>query len=477
MDRGTGFLTIALAVLLPLGAFRVESRSTATVVGTVFDSTAGRQLAGAQVQFTRTDGESRGSAAGATTDSLGRFEISGLVPATYLAGYTHAKLDSVGLEPEPVRIELLNATQRIDFGIPSGRSLRRSICQPSANDTATLVIVGRVRDSDAGSALSHVVVELWRDDGSGGRIGTRLGRASASDDGWFALCGVSSDVPMLVRAASEKDTSGLLPVVGAAQQLLHLPVTLGRGWKSVTPQPSPTGEVSLQERTWKGPATLRGQVKGNSGQPLVNARVAVRGTGQSTTTSSSGSFQFTNLPAGSQVLDVRGIGQEPLTQIVHLTGLHVNSVSVELVKRPVILAGVEITSARVLTRYERFEQRRRTSASGYFVRPDEVAAMPREHSMAKIVAGLPGVSVSCIGAYSCGVAMRRPSSHLSPRATEQCIPSLYIDGILDRVGDFNLLPAKDILAVEVYTREIGRPPEFTDLHRNCGAIVYWTKRR
>jgi hypothetical protein len=31
--------------------------------------------------------------------------------------------------------------------------------------------------------------------------------------------------------------------------------------------------------------------------------------------------------------------------------------------------------------------------------------------------------------------------------------------------------------VEVYPREVGRPVEFADLHNNCGAVVFWTRRQ
>ncbi len=97
--------------------------------------------------------------------------------------------------------------------------------------------------------------------------------------------------------------------------------------------------------------------------------------------------------------------------------------------------------------------------------------------MARLIEGLPGVRVDCKYPHDCTVTMLRPSSHVSTRGREVCVPSLYVDGRRDQSDDFNFLDAKHILAVEVYPREVGRPLEFTDLHNNCGAVAFWTRRQ
>jgi outer membrane receptor protein involved in Fe transport len=61
--------------------------------------------------------------------------------------------------------------------------------------------------------------------------------------------------------------------------------------------------------------TVQGSIKDNSGAPVANARVALRGpVSQSTTSDTSGNFSFTGLPAGLYTLTATSPGHETATQ-------------------------------------------------------------------------------------------------------------------------------------------------------------------
>ena len=55
-----------------------------------------------------------------------------------------------------------------------------------------------------------------------------------------------------------------------------------------------------------------------------------------------------------------------------------------------------------------------------------------------------------------------------------CVPTLYVDGLIDRAGDFDIYYSDEIAGVEVY-REHDRPSEFVDPANACGAVVVWTR--
>jgi hypothetical protein len=54
---------------------------------------------------------------------------------------------------------------------------------------------------------------------------------------------------------------------------------------------------------------------------------------------------------------------------------------------------------------------------------------------------------------------------------------MYVDGLLQRMNDFNFLAAGQVAAIEVYPRRLGVPVEFMNMHNDCGSIVIWTRLR
>jgi hypothetical protein len=215
---------------------------------------------------------------------------------------------------------------------------------------------------------------------------------------------------------------------------------------------------------------------------MAGARVSVLGTGREVLTGERGTYALDSLPEGTQVVEVRAIGYEPMRPVVQLAGQEPQPLDVALLYRTITLDEVVVRGS-----YERnlelFEQRRRTSATGYFLRPEDIANRPREQVMAKLIEGVPQVLVRCPRGSLCFVTMfsgiSRPgmSDAKSESSREQCAPNLYVDGLLQRVADYNFLTASQIAAVEVYPRRLGVPAEFMNMHNDCGSVVFWTRLR
>ena len=89
------FLRVVIATsCIPLASLAAQS----SVIGTVTDSVNHHPLAGAMIQLAN---DSAKIVKSATSDSLGGFRIDSLAPGSYIIGFFHPTLDSLGLDLLP----------------------------------------------------------------------------------------------------------------------------------------------------------------------------------------------------------------------------------------------------------------------------------------------------------------------------------------------------------------------------------------
>ena len=239
----------------------------------------------------------------------------------------------------------------------------------------------------------------------------------------------------------------------------------------VTPGVTSAREEVVTAPVWRGSATLGGTVTNDRGEPMQGATVGIWGTYRTVVTGERGTFTLDSLPGGTQTLEVRLIGWEPVRKVVHLSENRPSSVTVILGERVVVLENVQVVGQLAYAeRLAQFERRRRNSTSGYFLRPEDLERRPAT-MLARLVQGFPGVKVSCARG-ECVVTMRGQQSGVDGPA--ECVPTLWVNGRRDMLGDFAFLYSDEISALEVYTRDFGKPPEFNDSNP-CGAVVVWTK--
>jgi hypothetical protein len=478
-------LFVALGVLPgDLGSQETaRPRSTgARASGITFDSLRATPLRGAVVQFTGTDAAIAGRSFVATSDSSGRYRIDSLPEGRYIAGFLHPRLDSLGIDDFANEVRIKAGENLVTLATPSARTMLRITCRVAEGElNAKSLIVGHVRSSGSGSPLGHGSVQAWWTEPAeapfSGFVRNRSTKVSTRADGWFGLCAVPGDLAILVQAAGLTDTSGVIPVRTRAGNVSYVQLTVGAAHRVVVPDSNSFGEARLADTLWRGSARLAGVVRDDRGVAIANAEVSVVGTGISVRSAANGRFAADSLPAGSQLVEVRAIGFEPNRITIDFDSAHPTDVTLSLPRRAVSLERVEVRATASEKSLQRLENRRlRGSTSGYFMLPEEIQRRPPDQSMARLIEGFPGVQVKCPYPHACTVEMYRPSSHISRSGRELCVPSLYIDGVLDRSQDFNFLDARHVLAIEVYPREIGRPVEFTDMHNNCGAVVVWTRR-
>ena len=118
---GSVVLTSALmAARLP------EPAPASAVTGTVFDSLTMRGLPGATVQLVTADAQA--AMRTARTDANGNFALADVAVGSYLLGFFHPKLDSLGLTSETKRLDIrVDQPMQTQLSIPSGRTIARGV--------------------------------------------------------------------------------------------------------------------------------------------------------------------------------------------------------------------------------------------------------------------------------------------------------------------------------------------------------------
>ena len=429
------------------------------VTGVVIDSLTGRPLSGAVVQMQR---DSSYRLSSATTDSSGSYRIDGLKPGTYIVGFLHPRLDSLGIGLSGRRVSLAPGAQRVDFAVPSAKTIIAAICPGTRNDSLG-VLTGYVRDAETSFAVPGSVTVLWFEltIGAGGiRKERQQVPVKTNDEGWFAICGLPSDAELLATATSGEAESGVIEVRVPPGGLLLRDLRVSRTDSSIAVFDSSATD-SIRQRVGtlrRGSARVSGTVHTSKGKPVANAEVGVPGTGLSMRTPENGVFSLGGLPAGTQSVEVRAIGFEPKRVAVDLTRDRLTTLDV-ILDRPVQTLDVVQVFGKSTSSILAFERRRR-AGWGRFLTPADIE---RRHAIrtTDLFQTMPGVRV-VPGRFGQTVLVRG------------CAPTVYLNGMRlgeDAAGDLDLLAnPSEITAVEVYTAA-GRPAEFWG--SPCGSIVVW----
>ena len=437
-------------------------RGQVTVTGTVMDSVSHRRLSGALVQLAPDSGSGLKSA---TTDSLGAFRIDSVRPGSYIIGFFHPALDSLGFELSPRRLVVTGGgEQHVELATPSASSVVDPLCRATPNRDSTGLLLGHIRDADTKMPRAGTVTLLWMElvIGQGGVRQNRQQIPAKSDAmGWFALCGIPSNIVVSASAESNDEESGTVSLQVPARGLLVRDFLVSRADSTIPvyEDSSPAaGRVPIATLR-RGNARLSGVVRTDKGRPVPNAEVSVPGTGLDARTQERGEFALTGLPSGTQSVEVRAIGFEPKDVPVDLARGSLTTVDVGLDRPVQTLDAVKIYGKGNTTLAE--FQRRLRAGWGHFLTPVDIANRHafRATDLFRTMAGV-------------RVAPTRRGNAVLLRGG--CLPTVYLNGARmadDAARDIDTLaPAEEVTAVEVYTAA-ERPPEFWG--NNCGTVVLW----
>jgi hypothetical protein len=440
-----------------------EAQPAARLRGVVFDSVARAPLANASVRVFRADSASVGI--DARTDATGTFEVSALRTGTWLLSFLHPRLDSLRLEPPVARVDVVEAGEiDVTLAVPSAVTLARALCG-TARDDSTAVVVGDVRDAAARRPIVAATVRatwpewVFAKKRMEREVVTRVARTDSA--GQFVLCDVPQGITVTALAYAGSDTTGVIELVVPVTEYTVADFVIDRGASLVS-----RDGVSAPWR--RGEGMIRGRVVTAGGQPLGNVMARVLGSGTVVRTDSSGVFRISDAASGTQTVEVRAVGYDPIRQRVQLSPTIPTAMGFTLEKSRVLLDTVRVIAGRKLPADVEAIERRWRRGLGTILDGRTV----RERTSTNLTSALwsvPGVRLGMRSGYGNTVYFRGVGG--------ECIPVIYLDGfrfVANGLSLDEIVAPDEVAAMEVYVRPMQRPAEFTDL-ADCGVLVVWTR--
>ncbi len=400
----------------------------------------------------------------AKSDAAGRFALTALAPGHYVLTFYHPMLDSVGLSMPPVVVDVVvGDSNTVALATPSPTQAHHLLC-PQDPLRRTGTVVGVVHNAADGKPMAAATISAhWTtyDIGVGAtgvRSAQRAVEAKSDASGHVLLCGLPTDVALVLRGQTDGGSVGMLVVDLAGRAFGRANIELAVG--------SITGSV-------------RGVVRNSNGSLVPGATVAVVGTDATAQTDQYGRFSLDSVTVGSRILEARALGYQmgrAQTTVRQGTGKQVD-----------ILVGDSVAVLEPVTVEGQYEpylahvgfMRRSHTAQGHFLDTTAIAKSGalRFEELFRMV---PGVQLRPNGTGML-VELQRGQGEISNRELgSYCPPMYFIDAVYYPLPPLQtqsvpVVPS-EILGIEVYSNLFSAPPQFQRRGSGCGVILIWTKR-
>lgn len=476
-----------LGGLAPLAAQPIDARPVQSrIEGTVYDSLTMRPLAGAVVQLATVPVDGRvGAIRTAQTDSAGRYVFASVGSGTYLLGFQHVAMDSLGIRGPVHRVDVRTDTRtRVPLAIPSPMSIVTSACGPASLDDSVAILVGSVRDARTDAPLGGGFLSLRWGEVVLGRGGmhreTPIIDVFADEEGWYRAC-VPGNTPVLTRATHGLDVSGDVELTLAAHTVQRRDLYVGPAEASIVGGDSVrrAGAPNDGERiVVSGTGVVRGVVRAIDGRPVPDVRVRVQAGATEARSDAQGRFTLATAPQGTHTIEARAIGYLPAQAVVDIVAFREAAVAMELVDlRAYLLDTMRVAAVRRLDASARagFERRRR-AGTGYFLDESQLDTITA-FSFKDLIRSIPGVRFS--RGTRIDSALHEYIEFTRGAGAAPCRPTIYLDGAQLIAGSVDLdqvVSHATVRRIEVYHRGVAVPAEFASADR-CGVLAIWTGPR
>ena len=465
------FAVLACAPIALIGQRPVQAR----ISGVVYDSLARRPLSGAIVRIVKANEPSVGRSA--TSDLFGHFAYDSVPTGVWLATFLHPVLDSLRLEPGVVRIDIQAPGEvSVPLTLPSAHTLTLLNCRaPLAADVG--VLVGAVRRASDDAPLVRATVEVsWPEWVlQKGRMVTdqRVRTAATDSSGRYVLCGAPSGATLRGVAWSGADTSGAVEVATTDAGYTMLDFIVAPA-EHIAVKADGASDASVRVSVRRGRAVVSGTITTADRRPLANAAVRVIGIGSQVRTTPAGTYTIRDAGAGTQTVEARAIGYQPVRQMVRLSDADATTVDLRLPVQRVQLDTVRVAAGRSVPVEVRAIERRWKTGVGTVID----AATIRDHStmfVTDALRGIGGLTIRQVGGYGQTVMMRNAFG-------AECPATIILDGSAlppsqaASITIDDVARREDVAAVEIYPRPSMVPAEFLSMTTGCGVIAIWTKR-
>lgn len=431
----------------------------AEIAGVVMDSLHGTYLRHADVMI-------EGAQLTTTTDSVGRFKVSGLKPGDYQVGVFHPVLDSLGLSLATKKFHVgADSSSFVMLAVPSPTTIIANSCPPlGPRSQGTSAVIGRVTDPESLQPVKGAEVSIaWTAIEASKEIGVRrtprLLRDSTNAQGEYRICGLPNDMKATLQARMGNAVTAEVPIaLGTEDTELFL-------------------RNLLLSRADSGAKTGNAVVSGTiilEGSPTnAGSRVELVGTDVVAMTNEKGQFTMRNLPSGSHVLLARHLGFGAETVPVDLSSREPKQVTIKLPKFVATIEPVVVTAKRAASLDKVGFTTRQKGAMGYFIGPDKLERMQPNY-LTDILRTVPGLQVSYGPTGEEVTSARGVSSLMGGSCVQYYVDDMPWQSVMP--GDVNqFVNGREVVGVEVYNGP-GTPAQYTRAGQgDCVTIVVWTK--
>jgi hypothetical protein len=293
-------------------------------------------------------------------------------------------------------------------------------------------------------------------------------------NGEYRMCGVPSGSMLSLQLRHGGRVGSIIRIAvtdeeGAVVRDFSLSPTtsqMASALDSVARVLSVEGRDSLRkELKLVGTATINGEVRSLSGEPVSDAEVRVRDAQSTTITDNAGRFTLGALPAGTQLLVVRHLGYPVVELPVELRADRTVRQAV-LLRRNVALDSARVVASRVEN--TEFERNRRTHAFGQFIVPEHIDKLHAIET-ADLFLNVLGFTVFGHGSEARIVSNSSLARHAQCRSA-----TVVVNG---REGaTLNSVVPEEIAGIEAYADETFVPARFAG-RAECGVVVIWLRKR
>ena len=462
---------------------RITQAERGSVRGVVWDSTTSVPLAGAVVRLS-------GTAYNATTDGDGRFAIEGVPAGVFTAGFTHPRLDSLGVAAAVAEAEVIaGGFTEVALGVPSYATIQVAACRTGERVEDGAVLSGIVTDLASGRRLPGARVRLeWQEVERVEPVVRALNQWSdvgTDADGRYTACALPVDKSIRISASfldHEGDTAET-SFAAATHGVVDLAIELPPG---LLARPGVVSDV-LREFGAQGVQGVL--VDRESGHRIRTAEISVHlAAGRiigTAVTDQDGFFRVRTPTPGRYLVSARALGYGDVAEqavdvsLGKLSVLEVRMAPEALALEPIVVTAEQRTFHLEMEGF----YRRQAEGFGVFMTP-ELLEERRPHKVTNLFFGLPGVRVI---EPSQGAGGRAVYFRGGERSGGVCWPMVYVDRHLVSTGGLpgagaeptavdDVVFAADVLAIEAFRSPAEIPSEFSGPNAGCGVIVLWTRR-
>jgi len=449
------FGSLGLALFAPFAAAQSPGPS-GVLRGVVHDSLiTGRPLEGAEVWIESTNRMAR-------SDANGRFVLTELTPGRYVLTFYHPILDSAGLSVAPVVVDIVAGdSNSVALTTPSPAHAHHLLC-PQDPLVQTGSLVGVVHNAADGKPMPTATISAhWTtyDIGEAAvRTAQRSVEAKSDASGHVLLCGLPTDVALVISGQAEGGSVGMLVVDLAGRAFGRTDI-----------------ELALAPLT----GSVKGIVRNRNGSLVPGATVVALGTDASVRADEFGRFSLSAVTVGSRIFEARALG--------YMTGRAQATVRPGARQDVDIVVGDSVTvldPVVVEGEYEPYLKhvgfiQRSHTAQGHFL---DTAAIAQTGAMRfeEVFRMVPGVTLRPNGSGLLVELQRGQGQISNPALGNYCPPMYFIDGVYYPLPPLQtqsvpVVPS-EILGIEVYSNLFSAPPQYQRRGSTCGVILIWTKR-